>query len=1398
MALVGTIASSLAWLSDKANIGTNSKIGGSSDGAYFAYGDGTAVDDPSTPVKEGPYGIETARQLYNLAWLQYFGYFNEIKNNTLTPTYFELNADIDMTGWVLPPIGTETKPFVGVFNGNSHTVSNLVTSNDYDQIIDTNKVPGRVKQAESISNVNIVGMFGVVGNYNGAIPQSVTYDSQVTTIKDFNLNNASISSVASETLIGIVAGYVNATISGVGVQDSKINEYRWVDSKGSIHNIGAVSNYDDAGFDRISEYGVVGFCEDKYKSSLKTLKTNIYNTSYDRYDYVAKDEGDQQGWGGSIDMKTTYDGLHLVWDTYDDGTGRKYYYPSTRTYVEDINGNVVTDEYGGTNTEFAPDPSQTAYRYFSYSQYAGANETKKTANYTLTHNTGTDRFMYIYGKNELTQANAITATKTTYPVIANCFYISYTDNNSVTHHLTKNGNNAVNDQTNPDYATSWNVDESNHIYTTTDGDTFYYLVSNNTSLSLTTNANNATVWEWNGTRRTFSHYGNDGYTYYLFYDNGWTLKSIEEQYYTFLNNGRYLATSGTDIAASSTVTLQARWYLDGNGYYQYYNGVRYYLCMYIEDSYVYVGFRESPEYYFTYTNQQYISCSFSYGYRNYTAYIFYSSGTTWSISLSSSNSYKATRSTGGGGDPSGFAITRDTSAPDFKARQTRTNVTEDYKFTTEDTYFPLRQETGTMQVDGYVLSYTNNGTTYYMVFDANATNGLKATQDINKSTLWLINNNGYCQPQENENYWLNYGTTIQCTATTNNRFTYTDNTLRYRISNNNYAYAYYNGTQWATANSSRTVTRTNQTRTVSDRKPNGIPKDTNTGYIIGGKSTDNMAGTIRVSQYLGIGNNSPSLQGVTNGAITTMYTIKSDNMSSSAIDLNNMDTYQKLSASKTSLERVLNEDKTWIYGLHFMQSDIEYGTEKSAKVPYAKVNGDEKTNYELPTNCIDFNLKEKGYINFIAGAYFYQNNCFFTIEEIQRDDLDNIVLIRPIKAIYSDNVASHSYIYEYETYDDTNKRYSTPFMFQDGVKKTLSGGVYTDYSSQSSLTTGYSSVFNCKWINGQASLQTSGTSSAPRGYAYYFEVPMNIGEYAMGAPSFSGAKGAYLMYLDIGANAKKINRAVVTEYYQMIENISEFALGVGFVVAAGNTVSDMNSFCVTIKESYSGLLEFDRTAAGEAYYKDSTNSSEVELVYRYGTLVVKDGPSGTAQEPATETTTTHYRRMTYFDYNSNSDSTNVIIITDKKVNNGSWERVSIKKYKNYNYTTGQGVEDSSIDIYDSEGYTVDNESTIVIDESGCSGLLFSFDNYYPGVGKITITLNLSMTTDVDPSTMAQYAKRVGYIVSVVLTTDDGTVTNITSLCKVINKGDGTYSLVINGTTITQNGQEITIELTTGS
>ena len=176
--------------------------------AYFNGGNGT---------EGNPYQIANATQMYNLAWLQYLGTFNqEGDGGSIVQTYFVLTDDIDMSGQTLPPIGTATHPFLGSFDGQYYTISNLTVDNEISSnaITDFPDIIGDNTSFQNGGAVDIVGLFGVVGEMT---ENSYSYNSSVNAIQNLYIDSITVKTETNTSLIGIVAGYVNGTVKNVGV-----------------------------------------------------------------------------------------------------------------------------------------------------------------------------------------------------------------------------------------------------------------------------------------------------------------------------------------------------------------------------------------------------------------------------------------------------------------------------------------------------------------------------------------------------------------------------------------------------------------------------------------------------------------------------------------------------------------------------------------------------------------------------------------------------------------------------------------------------------------------------------------------------------------------------------------------------------------------------------------------------------------------------------------------------------------------------------------------------------------------------------------------------------------------------------------------------------------------------
>ena len=302
---VATISSTAAWFKYGSNIsfgnGETVYLHAGTEAFYFGKGSGTADD---------PYQISSRNQLYNLAWLQYIGYFNlkrDANNNVIEPNVnlieapnFVLSADINMEGITLPPIGTEKYPFFGTFNGQGHTISNLTVSNDLPNYsgsddfgsMKPNSIPARAERPK------VVGFFGAVGYIpTNTILVESDYSSKTASMSNYTLENLTVKSRTSEVLIGLAAGYANGDMSGVKIDGESNLEVNQVNSAApaALH-----ITQNTTITDKLSDYGLVGY----------TTKTGSYGEFKQKLSKYFDSDDDNEGggdeWGGSVDMASVY------------------------------------------------------------------------------------------------------------------------------------------------------------------------------------------------------------------------------------------------------------------------------------------------------------------------------------------------------------------------------------------------------------------------------------------------------------------------------------------------------------------------------------------------------------------------------------------------------------------------------------------------------------------------------------------------------------------------------------------------------------------------------------------------------------------------------------------------------------------------------------------------------------------------------------------------------------------------------------------------------------------------------------------------------------------------------------------------------------------------------------
>ena len=312
-AVIAFTAATYCWFSRYKTVDFPNAYGGTAKAAYFAGGDGSKAD---------PYVIKNEVHLYNFAWLQYLGYFNlnSELNNGRAQSYFKLANDIDMSGLksALPPIGTYQYPFIGGFDGANYTVYNLTVSNAKQDLTvrpmnahfaeNSQSNGGLLLAATQSGEVSVLGLFGVVGDYNDFLANNyynktlgdsniVINDSSVDlpadvsqigenefyhkglSVKNFYIDKIHVKSYSKKTLLGLAVGYVNAAMQNVGV-------YRCDASFAS----GASGLTDDYGT-VVSKYSLIG---DYNKNAVSWEEDPTSG---------AGGSGDG-GWGGSIDMRT--------------------------------------------------------------------------------------------------------------------------------------------------------------------------------------------------------------------------------------------------------------------------------------------------------------------------------------------------------------------------------------------------------------------------------------------------------------------------------------------------------------------------------------------------------------------------------------------------------------------------------------------------------------------------------------------------------------------------------------------------------------------------------------------------------------------------------------------------------------------------------------------------------------------------------------------------------------------------------------------------------------------------------------------------------------------------------------------------------------------------------------
>ena len=1055
-----------------------------SDGAYFAYGNGKIEN---AQQKDRPYGITRPLHLYNLAWLQYLGYFETNKVQDAYDNdnvYFELANDLDMTGWVLPPIGTKDHPFIGNFNGNGFKISNLTISNDYDSY---NRTPygilNNITKTQFKNNVNIIGLFGVVGNYNGAI--SGSYNTSANEIINTGINNLTVASTSTTTLAGLAAGYVNGSLEGVAVNNSYID----------LRNSGgqAITSITN----NISDYSLIGYAASSdYLAKLQS-STTTYDTPTVSNPFISQG-GDE--WGASIEMKKMYNTLHSKMEA------SNYYSFDYTSYEHQTRTKNADGTYTPSSgyTPIPADKETDTYNansaingvYFYKSEDIGTSKngsSVKTANYTFANNkakanlndgTANSKYVGLSGSHKLAESTYTMRSDTV-----------YTNGVTISDPYTGIYLSAVGSTLTPgtsSNAVTLYLNDSNKLFTIYNS-TIYYLNNSNGTISLATSSNS--TWTWDSSKNVFK----TGSYYLVYYQNKWvgrTSLSIPSDTFYYVSNTEqttYLGVNGTSTAtAVNSRSSATKWYFT--------TGTNKYI-------YTVIG---GTNYYISGTSASFplVTSTSSSCYRIINSTRLYQNGTgTDYISLNGSLAYTSTAT-----DlyfeeviePSRTLSTTKTASNNQVTTYTETNTPVEHY--AEDTYFPLTWE--------------NDST----------------VNPSDKNTGYVIGGHEY------------------------------ENTSAYSIGDVRIS-SYYT------------------TAMLKGSFTTGSSYQNSTLFAYSFNSSGNL---VKIGDEINGQKNAEGYTSYTDLGFKKYYYSLLGHTTGSRVGLGNM-----LGASGTNPA----------YGLHFMNADIS--TNNLINVDYAKINGVEYTNYDLPRDAIDFNLKADGFINFFAATYFINpvdttnknnvtwdnsNNSFFSLHSIERNDPNEV----NASSNTIDSIRQIAKIYKNTEYSDVNN--DVPqyvYTYRDGndeeVASSWDTGVRDDNGTMIIGTKGQM-VFDTYWLTDPE------YSKFMINALYYFEIPVNKGEFALGSTSGStkysrgwgtrytnyNKNGAYLLYLDIGAGVKNSTAVTINEKSTTTTYQYNYPKGVDFSVVSNTTTGN-----------YTAVLGGDTTAI----VVPSGNSANTKYLY---------------------------------------------------------------------------------------------------------------------------------------------------------------------------------------------------------
>lgn len=686
---LATISGTFAWLNRNASINNQSKIAGWSQSAYF--GGGTGVDGD-------PYIINKPVHLYNLAWLQYIGYFNEGQNadgtgavSSSNQAYFQLDTDLDMSTFssALPPIGTEKYPFIGNFDGNGHTISSVTVTNDFKE---TNKHPSVVT---SITDAEVVGLFGVVGKMDG---QSFTYSSQINEIKDLGILGATIKSSTSNTLIGIAAGYVNAKLDNVAVNDSNLYTKAASEAKTDITN-------------NVSDYSLVGYATDSCKQKVR-LRSD--DADIPTLENPNTEQGGKE-WGGSLNMQDMYAYLRGL-----DDSATPFSFATAETVDNYADGSSNTST---TSTKTNSSYSNGFGEYYRYEGNKVVEDGKEYASFTFarssdnvnfgSYNDADDQYICLYGGKNLrgtTASSSYSGGSTNQQSKTVTTYEHYYRIKNGSNYLRCNSGTITNTTSTSSTGINWRW-EGNYLKTTINSTTYYLNISNG---SLTGNTTKTTQWTYSQ-NDTNLYATSGGKTYYLDFNSSgstWSVVSDPTYYYLIYSGTHYLSHSSPVTTYGNVSDTNSNTEPTTNNVRWYYNSTNKYFSATETGTKYYLRRNSSTVQYSTTNSNRFVASAEtgnSVSLSNGSYYLRYNNG--WSCNTTSSNRVSIAKRTVNPSDPHGISLTEYTSSGSSSSTATYYDTNASYFPLTRDKNNETGQYTGSGKPDemntGYVVSGSN-------------------------------------------------------------------------------------------------------------------------------------------------------------------------------------------------------------------------------------------------------------------------------------------------------------------------------------------------------------------------------------------------------------------------------------------------------------------------------------------------------------------------------------------------------------------------------------------------------------------------------------------------------------------------------------------------------------------